>query len=73
MAMMAHKPALRVAAGDRLNGATIDGSYKIDLLAGRNVIASDTVADPYDTFGPNSGTWHDMTASVTVGAGDIAR
>jgi len=61
---------LTVAGGRRDNGATTDGSYVVELLAGGTVIGSQTVNDPFTTYAP--GTWNDITAVAVVGPTDPA-
>ena len=67
---MAGTYTLTVAAGRRGDGQTTDGSYLIELLAGGDVIGSETFDDPLNNFAPNS--WNDLTAIAVVNAADIA-
>jgi hypothetical protein len=61
---------LTVAGGKRLNGATTDGSYLIELLAGASVIGSQTVVNPLSAY--VAGTWNDITATAILTAGSGA-
>lgn len=58
---------LTVAGGRRSNGATTDGSYVVELLAGGSVIGSQTVLDPFNSYAAD--TWNDITAMAILNAG----
>lgn len=61
---------LTVAGGHRINGATTNGSYVIELLADGNVIASQTLNNPQGSIPVDS--WQDITAVGVVDLGDPA-
>ena len=62
---------LTVAGGRRNNGtATTDGLYIIELLAGGNVIGTQTVVDPFNSYASDS--WNDITAVAFIPEGDAA-
>jgi hypothetical protein len=62
--------ALTVALGRRTNDVTLDGTVRMELLAGEKVIAITEVDDPRGRYNP--GTWNDVTAVGVVSAGASA-
>ena len=61
---------LRVAAGHKPNGFTTDGVYLIELLAGDEVIASESLEDPHAAI-PNA-QWTDIVARAELPGGHPA-